>query len=359
MIVQSLTGPETTTIKGTGNGPVVQFINNEEETTILRGFTITGGSGEHPGIYCRDSSPTIMNNIISKNIGTVDRSCGGGIALYSSSAVIMYNIITENSAEYGAGIYGDNNSTAKITKNRISKNTAKHDFYAQAGAGGGVYCYASSPQVSDNFIMENTAQFGGGVYVFGGRSGEPAEPIIIENEINNNTANFGGGIFVDNEAKPQISHNLISGNQVLAALGDDEMGGGGGIYICKSDPLITDNQIVNNQAELYGGGIYCHGGEANAASPVIKQNKINNNSTQNLGGGLFFDHNPNGSVLVAENEVNYNISGSGGGIYISDSAVSLLNNRFMYNKANSAGGGLFVYKASAAIYNNEITYNTA
>jgi hypothetical protein len=53
-----------TVINGGQQGPVVTFSGGEEESFVLDGFTITGGS---VGISCRDASPTIRNCTIGSN----------------------------------------------------------------------------------------------------------------------------------------------------------------------------------------------------------------------------------------------------------------------------------------------------
>ncbi|MFQ6104879.1 MAG: hypothetical protein ACE5OP_11390 [Candidatus Glassbacteria bacterium] len=88
--------------------------------------------------------------------------------------------------------------------------------------GGGIYCRGSSPTISDNSIIMNTA----GGYTYG----------------------YGGAIYCY-ESSPHVSGNLIMGNTAS--------GNGGGIYSWNSSLTTDGNTIFGNTAEFLGGGIYC------------------------------------------------------------------------------------------------------
>jgi len=82
------------------------FHNGEGNDSIVEGFTIRNGYilGDAPdlwggGISCNGSSPTIRNNVITRNMATA----GGGIACSFSSPTIINNTITANTAVERAG----------------------------------------------------------------------------------------------------------------------------------------------------------------------------------------------------------------------------------------------------------------
>ena len=92
--VKSEQGPAATTIDGNSTNTVVTFQSGETLDSVLDGFTITNGSASHGGgIYCGgyDSSPTIMNNIISFN-GKYGIYC----SLPESSPEIAHNDVYGN-----------------------------------------------------------------------------------------------------------------------------------------------------------------------------------------------------------------------------------------------------------------------
>ena len=113
----------------------VYFHSGETFSSILDGFTITGGkaTGVWPnniggGIYCNKSSPTIINCIIIGN----QASNGGGILCAESSPDVVNCIITKNQAQKnGGGIYCSNNSSSRFINCTITNN--------QSEAGGGIY----------------------------------------------------------------------------------------------------------------------------------------------------------------------------------------------------------------------------
>ena len=129
-----------TIIDGNQAGSVVTFQSSEGPGSILRGFTICGGSNwTGGGIYCESSSPTISGNTIAANSAEWQ---GGGICCWGGSPLIENNIIRDNVAEgewgwgTGGGIFCQNwsgESTPTIRGNVIENNLAK-------GAGGGIYC---------------------------------------------------------------------------------------------------------------------------------------------------------------------------------------------------------------------------
>ena len=82
-----------------------------------------GGSG----IYIYNSKATINSNIIHNNICPESGfSSGGGIEIQNSSAekpvLIINNLIYENQAEFGSGVYLRNNQYTKLINNTICDN---------------------------------------------------------------------------------------------------------------------------------------------------------------------------------------------------------------------------------------------
>lgn len=161
---------------------VVLCISGEDTTTVLQGFTITGGRGtkwpdahiggfyrEGGGILMEAASPVIKNNLIINNEAinkTGVKSAGGGaIRCDGGEPRIINNIIMSNTGLYGAGIVL--NYTGAIIKNNvISHNTGGQDY-----GGSGIWMYQNGPGpkiIENNTIVEN-ASTGSGSY--GGRAG--------------------------------------------------------------------------------------------------------------------------------------------------------------------------------------------
>ncbi|UCC10988.1 MAG: right-handed parallel beta-helix repeat-containing protein [candidate division WOR-3 bacterium] len=234
-------GPDTTIIDGNEDGTVIHMsLMQEDSTTTINGFTIQNGYDWYGGgIYSVGGKPLISNNIIRNNVcewpskdiltdGPPPQ--GGGIYTEWSSAVIVDNLIIENSAQNGGGIacFCDAaNIATTIVNNTITSNTADN--------GGGIYmdCPFTMCVIRDNTISYNTAYNGGGIacyYVF--------QPLLTirKNVITYNTADSaGGGIWCYVSSKPFIDSCTIAYN-----IGD-------GIYSGHfSAPIINFNNIVDN-----------------------------------------------------------------------------------------------------------------
>lgn len=137
---------------------VVLFVSGEDTTSILTGFTITGGSGTYNaqwqgrdggGIFCFNSGCKIVKNQIMNNSVDGVYASGGGISTsYEHSTVYIIlrgNIITSNTVTattdiaIGGGI--DVYCNGEITDNIISYNECHSNAYQALG--GGLDCYYS------------------------------------------------------------------------------------------------------------------------------------------------------------------------------------------------------------------------
>lgn len=171
--VRSLYGAQGTTIDGQQTGSVVTFNLGETNNTILEGFTITNGSGNYfspymayggCGIFCENSSPQILKNIIIGNFHTGDVSVGGGIFTFMSSPKIIGNEIKNNSVDWGGGLschVQDSSPSILVESNLIADNTA-------TGVGGGIDAVETNMIIVNNTITGNTASEidgGGGISI--------------------------------------------------------------------------------------------------------------------------------------------------------------------------------------------------
>ena len=236
------------TIDCENSGRGVYFHSNEDETTVLSGFTITRGNvaKEGGGILCVSSSPTITNCIISENTARWDYGGnGGGIACINASPNIYNTEIINNSAYYnGSGIYCKGKSCPVIDGCKVANNT-------NAMYGGGISTHDTSDvTILNSFIANNTALFSGG-----GLSCT-SSPIIRNSTISHNNAKIGGGI-ASFFKSPIVDGCIISGNSAE---------NGAGIAAQKfSNIIITNSSISNNFASTKGNAISFYP----SARPVI------------------------------------------------------------------------------------------
>ena len=251
---------------------IVTF-SHVNDQTILDGFTITkGNASADPG---SDNYPW---------------NGGGGIYIDGTHTEIPTNTssnpritnctITENSAEFGGGIY--NNGTygeaiPSITNCIISENNATRNgagmfssgFYGISNAvitncvisgnyaemrGGGMYNYGESGTCSSHlincFISGNRAVMKGGGIHNNGRKGGISSPIITNCTISGNNANGMSSNASGGTSNPSLTNCIIYGNgnrQIYNQNGAtptynycNVAGGVGGTGNINSDPLFVD-----------------------------------------------------------------------------------------------------------------------
>jgi hypothetical protein len=147
---------------------VVTIADGEDSTTVLQGFTITGGKGtvwfdaaghelfrEGGGVLCDLSSPTIQFNRIEGNsasaVGKGQRSAGGGgIRCGFAEPTIQNNVIRDNTGRYGAGIVLFH-SASTVRNNVIAENVGGEDF-----GGAGVWIVGNLSRRLGSTLEHNT-----------------------------------------------------------------------------------------------------------------------------------------------------------------------------------------------------------
>ena len=232
--------------------------HQESREAVLRGFTIKNGTHtdfEGAGIDVFSSSPTITGNIITSNEGWVD---GGGIGVVFGGPLIDSNTISQNTT-YGFGhgggidLYGMPAAPplAQITNNTITGNS-------RVVYGGGVSLYGSGVVlVENNVIADNTAGYGGGIYV----STIGSVATIEQNLITGNYGFNGSGIYT--QTPVQIINNTLANNQSRT---DGVITGEG----FAGQGLIENNIIVTTGTE---NGLLCNP-MYHSGAPVVRFNDV-------------------------------------------------------------------------------------
>jgi hypothetical protein len=219
-------------------GTVVRFINQEDSTAVLEGFTITGGTGtiwldakdlayfrEGGGILCELGSPTIrFNHIVdnvaistSKNVkGDSLLSAGGGaIRCGYSEPTITNNVIRGNKGRYGGGIVLFH-SAGIVKNNLIVDNSGGEDF---GGAGlwiVGSLSYRLATLVENNTIVNNKSTTAdanargmkgrGGALIVAG-----TKVVFKHNIVWGNAQSAGNQVSYSPLTPPEMTNNLVQG----------------------------------------------------------------------------------------------------------------------------------------------------
>ncbi len=152
-----------------------QLLSTDPSSDTVRDNTIiTGVSGPAITINGGQDNRTVIMGLHIKNNTT-----GSGIRIGNANPIIKENRIALNQAQKGSGIMID---TAEPSSQRTGDITI----------------------VENNLIENNVADYGGGIYVETGRN-----PKIVENEIKANTANAnGGGVYVAEGGTVQNSNGI-------------------------------------------------------------------------------------------------------------------------------------------------------
>ena len=373
----SESGAASTVIDGNQAGSGVLFSGDEDEETVLDGFTVTNGTGSFDpygylaggGIYCFFSSPTITSCIVAGNSADYlgcgiacwsasptitdctisDNSIatiGGGIGCLYASPTITDCTISGNEADWIGGGIGSLHSTLSITNCVISENTVVYEEWDEA-FGGGIGCmFDSAATISGCTITGNNALSGGGICGH-------TDTTIRNCEISANTAGAGGGINVLGGGA--IEDCTIQGNVADAY--------GGGIQYSFSssffDPRITSCTIQGNTAGTHGGGISCTGGSY--LQPRISNCSITENTAQSGGGVSCANYSGSYSYAALSNcLVSGNTAGDGGGIFGDHGHMWIANCLVYENSASHDGGGMcFSDTGNISVTNCTIAENGA
>jgi hypothetical protein len=196
---------------------VVLFVDEEDSTAVLSGFTLTGGKG------------TVWTDAAQK----APYREGGGVLCELSSPIIEHNVIEDNQAVEVASAAG-----------------------VLSAGGGGIRCGYAEPIIRNNVIRRNQGRYGAGIVLYHS-AGIVRNNLIVANQ---GGAGFGGsGIWVVGRLSYRLSNlieqNTIAGN--VAVLPDTTPGAlagkGGGLTIYA--PVVLRNNIVWGNHQAVGGPI--------------------------------------------------------------------------------------------------------
>jgi len=247
-------------------GCVVLFVNGENESAQLTGFTISGGyysggggiqcafnsspslshlvitgntAGNGGGIYCFDHANPVISDV--QIYGNAAIYKGGGICCEQfCSPLITRTLIRNNAAnEDGGGLYFNNNSSAELSDIVVAENSC-------SWAGGGIFCADSSDiQLKNSTIRDNsTEDQAGGLYC------QNSNPYLERVTITGNSAWEGGGLYCAAQARPLLVNLTVSDNQAAEQINGNYAGGG--LFIWNSRPELVNTIFWNDsKPEIY------------------------------------------------------------------------------------------------------------
>ncbi len=321
---------------------VIHFVNGEDTTSSLVGFTLINGEGYQNrmggGILVSESSARIVSNHIIGCKLVSWQAKGAGIFAASSDIQSNYKIIIENN---------------------IIEGDSAYSVQGDGAFGGGIYIQTMNARIKGNTIFDCLTN--GGVYCLGGaicsidsNSNHIVE--IFENEIYGNkcrgTNNIGGGIFayncilhiIDNH----IYKNVTQGEESIFSFAQ-----GGGVSLERvsdgsiiSGNLIEKNTCKNGNFQTWAGGllVYCPEGAPESANKVfVDGNTFRKNKALWGAGSMVWRSN----VSYTNNFFDDNYAQEyGGAIYFKgtvpeDVTIRVINNTFLSNASVSSGASIY------------------
>jgi hypothetical protein len=294
-------------------GSVVMMQTGEDTTSVLCGFTITGGNGTliagffrgGGGVCFLFSGGKLLNNHIENNeLNETIRTNGGGVSAGGPVdplplIVMRFNRINHNKSisyeDEGDGGGFDIWYNLIMESNEISYNEASGPYRGDGGGGrviagfGPVWVFIKNNQIIHNLASSTSDAtdlvLSGGLDFWGDCSGVVSGNNISFNEIKvaDDKTGYGTGVLVELEGviAPDFTfeNNFVSNN--------DYTGGsciGGGICIYTSGGKFYNNIIQNNKA-THGGGISLQYNTIDNQAIFIN-NTITGNEAPDYGGGM-------------------------------------------------------------------------
>ena len=298
-----------------------------DNTATLNG----GGANNHSGDI-RFYGGTLSNNTAEKGHGGGAYTNVGDIDLFQFPSTNLMNLtlndgmkVFNNIAKINGGAFNNHTGRVDVRHATLYNNTATN------GNGGAIFCegpHANSDKglgytirlLCSDMVQNKTR----------GQDGTATDP-----------TGRGGGIYLKYGSIFAHYSNILNNSANINGGGIDNHSGNILLYGCN----VQENQAVTGN----GGGIFTYAGDItigpstarDGISTTSKPTIITLNTAKQDGGGI---NNQQGNItingdIVANNEA---IEGNGGGVYIADGIIDMNGGRIDYNKAdNGQGGGVW------------------
>jgi hypothetical protein len=253
-----------TILNAQGQGRAL-FITGAGLSPVVEGLRITGGNAADLG----------------GGLNQTD-DAGGGAYIHLAPAVIMGNLVTNNTAYRGGGLWLAG-SAATLQGNIVYANTAEW-------AGGGLWLHNSTGVLEANHLRSNTAPYGGGAVLFH----SPATLRSNTFTANHATAGEGGGLGLSS-SDARLEGNIVADNQAPYT--------GGGLFVNLSRVELINTVVVDNNALAMGSGVYVEG-----STLMLKHTTLARNGAHGDGVGMHVGE-WQGSVFSAVTMTNSIVAG--------------------------------------------------
>lgn len=303
--------------------------------------TITVKEGGTLNLY---DGAEVSGRVVTSGACTINGGTVKGITVNGGVCTINDGTIQNAYDESGVSVNG---GVCTITGGTIQNNKNEN------GNGGGVYvaggeCIINGAMNVAANITNNTAQNGngGGVYVAGGKC-----TVDGYAEVTDNTASYGGGVYVASGATCWLrEHSGIRSNNANAD--------GGGVYVKENSEFVVYSTVTENTAGSDGGGVYLAGPavgtDGKAGSYNMTDAGITKNTATGNGGGIYAGEGVR--INMSAGTLRYNTALNGGGVYLSYGAELASYAQFRENSATGDGGGIWAASGCTIYLNGNENY---
>lgn len=334
-----------------GGGRVILNANNADRhffigngiTFRLRAITLRDGSSPVGGGAIEMSGATVVLENVQLLNNYAD-TAGGAIYCYDGALTIEDSLLEHNAAATGGAIYNDG-CAVDIHNSTFRGNEALDDF----GRGGAIENSAPGAlTMTGSLLQANEAADGGGLYVAAGSTA-----VLEHVTLRGNKAGHGGGM--ENAGQLTLRDSLLDANTVTgsggglwniggavimerATISGNRAHEGGGVNSYGAQLTMTNVNLIDNTAEIGGGGLYHGGGTAFITNATISGNRATDDTGN--GGGIYQVSDDNltlTNATLAENEAGF----FGGGFYHIGRYAILTNVTFGGNVAGAAGDAIY------------------
>ena len=278
----------------------------------------------------------ITNSVFTNNTALTH---GGAVDANASSVIMEHSQFYNNTAEYGGALYvggaGEHNSVGYCLF--IGNNATEN--------GGAIDWAASNGNVLESTFEYNHAKNGGAVYV----GGLAEEGSVINSTFNHNSADVRGGAVCWNATIGRLTGSTFFNNSA-------QLGGATYRGANSTGGFGYDNVYISNKAELDGGAIYWNGAGGNITYSEFHDNIAGRN------GGAVYVGAVGATAYITDAIFDNNTAGENGGAV--DWAASnghILRSTFEYNDAGTNGGAVFIGGSAegGSVINSTFNHNTA
>ncbi len=238
-------------------------------------------------------------------------------------------------------VFENNETTASVLEGfTITGGTGSWVPSHNTWGGGGIYFNACSGTVRNCAIVQNRAEYCGGVLC-----AYLCSPTLMDCTIANNVVEKdGGGVFVWSGASLTLTNCTITGNSATETCGGIEAWDNSSITLINC--VITENTAGNSSGGVFSGL---------NSSAIITNCNISENSAEVGGGGLNCYENSSATLtdcVIMKNSVGI----AGGGIECTKSSINLTNCIIARNSSLSCGGGLSCHEPSSSVIVNNCSF---